>query len=311
MKNNKAIWFLLLLITFINACKKDDVIIDDNDNKPPVKTERELILEDYTNNYEGSAVTNFTWTGDATTCFAGTESTEATTKTLQRINYFRRMAGLNDDIAFDASKSAKCQQAALMIRANNALDHYPPTSWSCYTADGYEASGSSNIALGTNSSTSISRYIQDDGANNTAVGHRRWILYSKAKVMGTGSTPNSNALWVLGNSSNPLPSDMPEFIAWPPKGLVPAPIVYPRWSLSVPSADFTNAQVNMTDGAGNPLSLNIIARNGNYGDKSIVWEPEGINTTSSGDVTYNVSITDVLLGGVTKTYSYQVIIIQP
>lgn len=301
--------FLILVVT-ITSCKKDK---DDEVEPAPVKTQKELVLEDYNANYVGSEVTvaELNWTGNSSACNAGAVSAISATKTLQRVNYFRRMAGLNDDITLDAAKSAKCQQAALMFKANGALDHAPPTTWSCYTADGYDAAANSNISSGSNSSYSVSRYIRDEGSGNTAVGHRRWILYSRAKVMGTGSTDNTNALWVLGNSGNPTPTTMPEFIAWPCKGYVPATLVYPRWSLGVPNADFTNAQVTMTDAAGNPVSLNVIYRNGGYGDKTIVWEPQNINITSSADVTYNVSVTNVELLSETKSYNYQVIIVQP
>lgn len=315
MKSKKLLLLLIAALAFAGACNKDDddLLNGIDINEPPVKTERQKILEDYIENYVGSEVTDFTWTGDVSICYAGEESAEATAKTLQRINYFRRMAGLNDDIIFDPVLNAKCQKAALMIRANNSLSHSPPTTWECYTEDGAQACANSNLARGpvNNSSYSVSRYIRDAGDHNTAVGHRRWILFSRAKIMGTGSTPTSNALWVLGNGGNPLPSNMPDFVAWPPKGYVPAPIVYPRWSFSVPAADFTNAEVSMTDANNQTVALDVIHRNGNTGDRSIVWEPENIILNSTEDVVYNVSITNVMLSGTEKDYNYQVKIIQP
>lgn len=36
-----------------------------------------------------------------------------------------------------------------MMSANNALSHTPPSTWTSYTANGAEAAGNSNIALGT------------------------------------------------------------------------------------------------------------------------------------------------------------------
>jgi hypothetical protein len=296
-------------ILFINSCKKDD---DSTDETTPVQTERERIIAEYNINYLGSAVTDCGWTGNTTNCEAGTTSVDALNKTLQRINYFRKMVGLNYDITFDATKNAKCQEAALMMSANNSLSHTPPTTWSCYTADGATAAGSSNLSLGGHSSGAITMYMSDYGTSNYFVGHRRWILYSKAKVFGSGSTSGANALWVFGNSGNPLPANMPEFVAWPPKGYVPAPLVYSRWSLSVPAADFANATVVMTDAVNANITCSVVSKTDNgYGDNTIVWEPTGINTSSTSDVTYHVTINNVIVNSAAKNYTYDVILIKP
>jgi len=61
--------------------------------------------------------------------------------------------------------------------------------------------------------------MQDEGTWNYAVGHRRWILYSKLLTIGSGNTDTTNALWVVGDFASSYPSNMPEFIAWPPKAL--------------------------------------------------------------------------------------------
>lgn len=299
---------IIVIATTYYSCKKDDS--NDDDITPPVQTERERIISEYNSNYLGSAVSNAGWTGSTSTCDAGTYSTDAMNKTLQRINYFRKMAGVSYNITFDATKNAKCQQAALMMQANNSLSHTPPTTWTCYTADGASAAGSSNLALGGNSSGAITMYMDDYGSGNYMVGHRRWILYTKASVMGAGSTSGAQALWVIGGTTTP--ASVPEFIAWPPKGYVPAPLVYARWSLSVPSADFSAATVTMTDGTGTSIASSIVSSTNNgYGDNTIVWEPTGINTSSATDVIYHVTVGNVTVNGATKNYTYDVTIIQP
>ena len=146
------------------------------------------------------------WTGSTASCTAGTLSDQAHSKVLQRINYYRRLAGLADDIVLDTVKNTKSQQAALIMSANSNLSHNPPPTWRCYTAEGAEAAGKSNLGLGFHSTNAIDGYMEDFGTNNTAVGHRRWILYSRAKVMGHGSTSNSQALWVIGDLRPPLPT---------------------------------------------------------------------------------------------------------
>lgn len=315
MNRNFIFSAILLLagLTLISSCKKDeDDTSNDDNNIVVVDPAKQLVLDDYNNLYLTSNVTNSGWTGSVSTCSPGTMSADAIAKTLQRINYFRKQVGLNTDITFDDTKSAKCQEAALMMDANNSLSHTPPTSWSCYTADGASAAGNSNIALGYHSSGAITCYMQDPGASNAPCGHRRWILYSRSKVMGVGSTSGANALWVLGNSGNPLPTNMPEFISWPPKGYVCAPLVFDRWSLSVPSANFSAATVTMTDSNGNSIPCNIVSSTDNgYGDNTIVWEPSGINTSSSSDVTYHVNVSNVTVSSNTENYSYDVVIIQP
>lgn len=311
----KFIFAALLLITgfiFISSCKKDDDDSNNDTNDPVVDPARQLVIDDYNNLYLGSDVTSSGWTGSTSTCAPGTMSADAIAKTLQRINYFRKEVGLNTDITFDAAKNTKCQEAALMMDANNDLDHSPPATWTCYTADGATAAGSSNLALGSHSSGAITMYMQDPGSGNTACGHRRWILYSRSKVMGVGSTSSANSLWVLGNSGNPLPSGMPEYIAWPPKGYVCAPLVFARWSLSVPSADFSAATVSMTDASGTAVPCTIVSSTDNgYGDNTIVWEPTGVNTSGTSDVTYHVNVNNVTVSSNTKNYSYDVVIIQP
>ncbi len=301
---------MVLIAAIIHSCKKDDNNPPDDEPEVPVVTERERILNEYTTNYLGSAVTTLGWTGNNTGCVAGTVAADAHSKTLQRIKYFRRMAKLPDDITFDATKNAQCQEAALMMSANSALSHTPPTSWLCYTADGATAAGSSNLALGSHSSGAITLFMQDPGSSNTACGHRRWLLYSKSKVMGHGSTSNSSAVWVTGNSGN-TPLFTPEYIAWPPSGYVPGPLVYARWSFSIPGAGFAGAAVSMKDPNNNPMSLTVVSTASGYGDNTIVWEPVGVNTTSATDLTYHVTVSNVTVGGQPKTYNYDVTIIKP
>lgn len=306
----------LVMVAFTFSCKKDDVPDNDDDNNQPdpEAIERQRVLDEYNTYFVAAATTNTStaWTGSTSTCTPGTIAADAVNKALIRVNYFRRCVGLNDDITFDAVKNGKCQQAAVMMHANNSLSHTPPTSWSCWTQEGSDACGSSNIAMGYSISNAITAYMNDVGASNYKVGHRRWILFSKAKVMGIGHTTTFNALWVLGNSGNPVPENLPAFIPWPPKGYVPAPLVFDRWSFSKRLADFTNANVSMTDASGNPITLSVISKTDNgYGDNTIVWEPENINTTSTSDVSYNVTVSNVKVSNVDSTYTYKVTIIKP
>ena len=104
--------------------------------------------------------------------------------------------------------------------ANNTLTHSPTSGMTCYTTGGAEAAGKSNLGYGNHSSSTVTSYIQDAGSNNTAVGHRRWILYSKLNKVGHGSTSSTNALWVIGYTAGST-TTLPEFVSWPPMVTLP------------------------------------------------------------------------------------------
>ena len=131
--------------------------------------------------WSGRVITD---TGDS-----GDTSQDYKDAVLRRINFVRAMAGLPDGVTFNSTFSAKSQDAALMMSANNQLSHFPPNSWTFWTADGREAAENSNIAIGSAGPDSVMGYIEDHGANNAVVGHRRWLLYPQTEVMGTGDVP--------------------------------------------------------------------------------------------------------------------------
>lgn len=141
-------------------------------------------------------------------------------------------------------------------------------------------------------------------------GHRRWVIYSKLKTIGSGNTASTNALWVIGNFAPNYPPNMPEFIAYPPKGFVPRQLVFPRWSFSVPDADLSNAVISMTGPDGSSVALAKEPYVTGYGDNTVVWVPT-VNTSSQQDQKYKVNISNVIVGGVSKSYSYDVTIIDP
>lgn len=329
MNKKHTLLGVIAISLFFVTCKKEDgesasTTTTTTTTGSGVLTAKELAQKDYMDMYVGSAVTGFAWNGNTAGCVPGTLSAELQNKTLLRIQYFRKMAGLsNAAISMDAALSAKCQDNALMIRANNAISHTPPTTWKCYTADGALAAEKGNISIGTSDVKNIDAWMQDAGNNNKEVGHRRWILFSNATKFGIGFTESSGTLWVINGLPSPysLPAATPEYIAWPPKGFVPRQVVYPRWSFSVPATsypfqvDFTTATVTMVDANGSNVPLTVIYRNpiSNFygGDNTISWEPTGINLNSTADQKYTVRVSDVLVDGVEKSYTYEVTIFNP
>lgn len=278
--------------------------------------------------YQGTAYIDPAWTGDIGTCTPGSTSTEFKERVLGRINYYRAMAGIPSNVTLRNDLSTKAQQMALMMSANNGITHFPPASWTCYTADGADAADSSNLSLGHTGPDAVTGQMQDNGTHNTVAGHRRWILYPNTTQMGTGDVPAHNGhpaandLWVLPDSNNASPSrpaTRDTYVAWPPPGYVPWQTVYPRWSFAYPGADFTGASVTMSKN-GTPMSVTQQAVANGYGENTLVWYPNGADPVSgpgtffqptSGDDTYVVSVQGVVINGVQKDFQYQVTVFDP
>jgi len=287
---------------------------------------REMVRNAYNTLYAQSENVAMGWTGDYASGKAGTVSTQYQDATLLRINLIRALAGVPASVVFDPTYSAKSQQAAFMMSANGQLSHSPPSSWKFYTADGAEAAGNSNLALGNAGADAISSgYLGDSGGNNTAVGHRRWLLHPQTQNMGSGSVPgttgnnslySANSLWVFDkNASAQRPQVRDDFIAWPPKGYVPYPVVYGRWSFSYKDADFSSAKVSISK-AGVNIPVTMEAQAKGYGENTIVWLLQGTTDGSkasrpAADDTYSVTVADVRVSGVAQTFNYKVIVFDP
>lgn len=305
---------VMAMVVFATACKKDD-----DDDKPKDLTPREKAIKDYTDNYIGSFVTDPAWTGSTNGCNEGTISQDARNKVIQRLNYFRRICGLKDNVVENPDQHVGCQKASLCFKAQNNLSHFPPQSWACWSQAGYDAAGTSNIAWGTatsgdycvHSSYGVSGFIEDAGANNTKVGHRAWFLMPGLFKLGVGST-NSTCCMQWKDNYNTT-GTAGEFIAYPPSGFVPNAIVYPRWSFTIPTgAGFTGATVTMTDANGAPVTCNVINKPahqpGSYPLQHLVWEPNINPATIMADAKYTVTINNVT-GAPKTTYTYEVTII--
>ncbi len=262
------------------------------------------------------------WSGNIASCNAGDTSNDYQSAALRRINWFRAVAGVPANIALDATFNRKAQQAALMMSANRSLSHFPPTNWLCYSADGAEAAGKSNIGLGYSGAESIAEgYLRDPGANNTVVGHRRWVLYPQTTRMGVGNVVPSdgiaaNALWVQdGGFGSARPAVRDDFVAWPSKGYAPYQTVYPRWSFSYPNADFSGASLSMTEN-GTPIATRKETLTNGYGENTLVWLPGNYSDGQSwsrptADTVYSVTLGNVLVAGQPRSFSYNVTVFDP
>jgi len=286
---------------------------------------REEVRSFYNTVYRASDGVPMNTTANVATCTPGTNSTAFKEAVLRRINWFRAMAGLPADVSFDAGNNAADQQAAVMMSANNTLSHTPPSTWFCWTASGSNAANNSNIAIGQAGPDAVMGYMRDHGANNTVVGHRRWLLYPQTQVMGTGDVPAAsslaaaNAIWVFdANYGGPRPATRTPFVAWPPTGYAPYQTVYPRWSFSLSNANLSAATVTMRSN-GVSVAVAMGAYQTGFGENTRVWIPMGLDANSQNtifpfngtDTVYTVTITNITVGGNTTGYTYTVTVFDP
>lgn len=304
---------------FLTACNKSD---DPEEETPKDEEEKNVgdpvlraaALKDYQENYLNNQTTNGWRTGSLEKCRSGIVSEEAFALSLQRINYFRRQVGLNDNITWVEAYNWESQEAALMIHANgNVLNHNPPKHWKCYTKLGDEGCGNSNLAYGSKLTTSqaVTNLMRDQ--NTPTVGHRRWFLYSKQSAMGVGATEQTAAFHVINDSRSN--TEFPEIIPWPPKGYVMQELVFDFWSFGLTiggSIDFSGATISMTGPEGE-ITSKIYAYGAGPGDPSIVWIPEVnlIGMTSGDERFFDVTISNVKVNGAPKEYTYQTIVLAP
>ena len=289
--------------------------------QPPIGAElptRAQVVQLYNSSYLPGASVALGWTGSIVACDPGTTSGLHRQAVVDRINYFRALAGLPSTGLLSGTPTAQAQAAALMMSANNALSHSPPSGWLCYTAVGAAGAGSSNLALGAYGVDAIDLYMDDPGAGNTAVGHRRWILFPPRSAFGTGDVPwgasnnAANDLYVFGPAVARPPT--PNGVTWPPGGYVPyqnLPSGSNRWSFSYPGANFANATISVTGPSGSlPVAIEPIEVG--YGDNTIAFRPSGVSYAKpAADTAYTVTVGGMTGTAVPATVQYTVTIIDP
>lgn len=249
------------------------------------------------------------WDGDVNTCRSGTTAGAYQLSVLQRVNWYRSMAGL-PDVSYNTALNQNAQDAALINSAEGALSHTPAGSVKCYTQSGRTGAENSNLALGLVGVTAADGYIDDEGDNNTSVGHRAWLLSRTLGGIATGDIEAgdkhypANAIYVNGGGGT-VATPRDGYIAWPPSGFVPDAVLYARWSFTTggTGVSYQNAEVTVT-GPNGAVPVEINARSG-FLEAGIVFTPALPSRKGTSDTTYTVNITGVT-GGSTSSYTYQV-----
>ena len=279
----------------------------------PDPADRESMRQGYLEVLKPALATPIGWTGDLASCDPGAPSAAAQQATLTAVNYFRDLVGV-EPVTFSTTLSAQAQQAALMMARNGTLDHTPPSTWDCWTTEGADAAGRSNLALGNAGASAVLAYMEDGGSGNEVAGHRRWIIDPRQTTMGSGSVKGStgwqsisNALYVLDSTSwQQTPATTPEYLPWPVAGYVPVQVEPGgRWSLSAsdPGTDFSQATVTV-DGSAAGITVHSVA-NG-YGPPTLVWDFDPGFAPGDTDRTYHVVVSDIVVGGVSGDHAYDV-----
>jgi uncharacterized protein YkwD len=255
------------------------------------------------------------WTGGSlASCTPGTVSAATRQAQLAVINFYRGLAGLGP-VTENAAASAQAQQAALIMNANQQLDHYPDSSAACWTQAGHDSAGKSNLAMGwpTTAGLPVDAWMDDQGLDS--VGHRSWLLYPTLTQVGIGLTATYSALqWGSPTSGFPMMSGSHAGgTAWPAPGYLPYQVMpTARWSYSQPGIGFGRATVTVTKN-GRPLPVSGLytdwptfpAGTISFPDPVLTWElPALTPPPAGGHDTYTVSI------GGPVSVSYDVLVFQ-
>ncbi len=266
-----------------------------DNTKWPEKLEY-LTKEDFYYNYymtrvkdevvAGMTVNGFEWNGSSVNCDPGEIDMAIQQKVQDRINYFRRHAGIHE-IFLDPELNDWCQKAALMMESNKNLSHEPDSRWRCYTDEGADAARYSLLTKGATTTMAVTSFMAD--TKNPSVGNRRWLLYPNGLALGHGSTKNAAVIWALDDSGSVDTNIYTEqFVAWPPEGSTPKMMVFNHWSFSL-KQDLSDAIVIMTSGDEDiPLVVHDLVDG--YGLPTLVWSPQLDVKAITGDMDVVVSV---------------------
>ena len=264
------------------------------------------------------------FTGDVNACEPGTTGDAFRQSVIQRANWYRAMAGIGP-VTENREFSATAQAKALVLLAENRLEHHPEPDWRCYRE--IDISGGENIGIGFRNAGigGVDAYMRDAGDNNLRVGHRRQILEPRVSAIGTGNVRRNSGRYRVANAMH-LQYDSASasgtreernFVAWPPAGYVPAGVAWGRWSFSLAGAEFADTTVRVLSNSGD-VPVEILDRNADIGSPGIVWAMAGDTNSTllavprNGDRCYAVTIDGVLVDGEEQPpYEYPVCLIDP
>jgi len=246
--------------------------------------------------YEGN------WNGNVSSCSGGIMDSPWQERALKMANLYRWFADL-PPLALNTSLYGEQQSCALIMHANNTLSHNPGQSWKCYTQNGADGAGNSNIAT-MPAVGAVDLYMIDPG-NASTMGHRRWILSNWIGYTAFGSTSKYSCMATISGEGGQMANK--SWTAWPPAGFYPIDwhamswtnTDQTGWSIQSDTINLNGAQVTITqNGQNRAVKVNSLAAN--YGSKfAISMTP--IGWTTQPNTTYQVSV-----NGISQPISYKI-----
>lgn len=272
----------------------------------------------------------YTTQPDIAGCQPGQLHPAVTTSVVTSLNAIRALHKL-PPVTYSAADEASAQQAALIMAANNALSHTPPTTWNCYTAAGSAGAGSSNLYGGYGGGLTLlseeqvlAGWMTDvDNLVIDSVGHRRWLLdpflgsVAYGRVAGRSPTTtraDATALKVfnLAGPSGPTGA-LPDIVAYPyeeyparffdTKALLSFSVISNKTTkFGNTNVNFSAATVSVRARGGAALTVSKIAfDNDGYGlPNNLQFAVAGLTANTI----YDVTIGNVSVGGAIRSYSY-------
>lgn len=231
----------------------------------------QLVRADFTNGYFATRVNQYRWNGSAAICLPGSPGDSLQRKVEERINYFRRNAGVLDPVILAPEKNRMCQQAVLAWEVTGTLSHEVDKFNRCYTEEANTAAKNSVPIAGVTTVLAVSSAMDDN--ENKSVGNRRWLLNPIAYALGHGSSKTYAAIWVVDDKGNKDSSRYKNrFIAWPNHGYVAKRLLFKYWSFSA-YHDLNGAVVTLSDAANQPVPVEIQPYDPLYPMPTLVWKP--------------------------------------
>lgn len=264
---------------------------------------------------------------DILNCREGILAEQVKQNIVLRLNLIRALHGLSP-VTYDYQHDQQVMRTALMMSANNDLNHVPPPSWKCYNVDGAQGAQTSNLYLEGGSGidqnnllaleNDLIAWLIDFGVESS--GHRRWLLDPFLHKVAYGSVAGSvggqqvrtSVLKVIYNDQRDGNSAQ-QIIAYPmgdyPKAYYKEG-TYLSLSLALDSqslyenikVDFSKVQMTVKQRNGTEMTIHSITSN-NDGMGLPNHLQFKVDQLQNNQI-YDVHLSNVLVNGVARSYDY-------
>ncbi len=258
------------------------------------------------------------WTGRDDRGEAGDISDAFRSAILNRINAYRAFCGLPADIEMLEEWNQKAQEAAFLSSHMDWATHYISSEIPFFTKGAQEALARSNVLLGETGPRGIDLFIEDRGAQNYGVGHRRWILDPSNKYMGAGAVPFRSydrreglVLWVIGGQRPVESRRIEQAVVWPTPGFFPLTLYPERWSFSFPDADFSETTITATYD-GDPVGIILEPLSEGIAENTLVWRFQNLARLKLRDgAHFVVNLSHIQIGDQSLDYTLETTLFDP